>query len=847
MAPRLLLLAALALVFVTAAGQGAKTVRPFAPSCSTSGNYTDGSQYKKNLDQLLAALPTAAGDNGWFYNGTAGTGADQVFGLIMCYADRNATQCLECLAGAPAGITALCPGSRNVSAAYDACVLRYSDTDFFSVASRDEAFYVMWPSTVDQARLENARSSLMNRLARTVPVSLLFVANESAPLAGSSDSVYGLAQCTWDLTAIECSWCLNTYIALLPGRFPNNTGGALKGYSCYIRYSIGAFDITLPPTEPSAPTNAGSNASTPPGTVAGVSFAFMLFIICLSSSWCLISPQKRRRSAKIMTVTKASKHQTPKDARLFRGKPVHDDLEQGVTGPRRFCYDELAAATGNFSDDRRLGRGGFGSVYRGPLTDTNRHVVVKRVSETSRQGWKEFVSEVRIISRLRHRNLVQLNGWCHSGGDELLIVYELMPNGSSDGHLYGPDSQLTWPVRYRIAVGVGEALLYPHQDAERRVVHRDVKPSNVMLDASFTAKLGDFGLARLIDDDRRSHTTGFAGTMGYMDPECVLPGRATVELDVYSFGVLLLEIACGRRPAVRRAGDEDEEEYFVHLVQWVWDSYGAGTILDARLRGQFDGREMACAMLVGLWCAHPDRGLRPTVRQAVNVLRFEAPPPTLPAKMPAFLQFIAELLKLLIRNLLNICFTPNNPSSWAQWVTRNACIASLTGNLVGNHWDTMRSLLPIYRAITVVNLADGTTTSFWHDVWDGHDNLAERFPELLTLCQNNEITVKQAYDGELQRSLTARRSAQANEQLVQVTQIMTQHPLSDGRDQRRSPMLKENGDLVSSLPLPVTSEENTPGIEAVSSPAAKDEAVLAFRPKRLRRPSTRVAGPMWHV
>jgi hypothetical protein len=250
----LLLLAALALLFVMASGQGAKTVLPFAPSCSTSGNYTDGSKYKKNLDQLLASLPTAAGDNGWFYNGTVGTGADKVFGLIMCYADRNETQCLECLAGAPAGITALCPGSRNVSAAYDACVLRYSDTDFFSVAGRDEAFYVTWPSTVDQARLEVARSSLMNRLARTAAGSPpLFVANESAPLAGSSDSVYGLAQCTRDLTASECSWCLTTYVGLLPGRFPNSTGGAIKGYSCYVRYSVGAFDITLPPRRPAPP------------------------------------------------------------------------------------------------------------------------------------------------------------------------------------------------------------------------------------------------------------------------------------------------------------------------------------------------------------------------------------------------------------------------------------------------------------------------------------------------------------------------------------------------------------------------------------------------------------------
>nr|CAB3466456.1 unnamed protein product [Digitaria exilis] len=133
-----------------------------------------------------------------------------------------------------------------------------------------------------------------------------------------------------------------------------------------------------------------------------------------------------------------------------------------------------------------------------------------------------------------------------------------------------------------------------------------------------------------------SHTTGVAGTMGYMDPECMLTGRASVESDVYSFGVLLLEVTCGRRPAVR-VGDDNDEDCFVHLVQWVWDSYGGGTIFDAadaRLAGEFDGREMACTMLVGLWCAHPDRSLRPTIRQAVNVLRFEAPPPILPAKMP---------------------------------------------------------------------------------------------------------------------------------------------------------------------------------------------------------------------
>ncbi|CAL4897894.1 unnamed protein product [Urochloa decumbens] len=375
------------------------------------------------------------------------------------------------------------------------------------------------------------------------------------------------------------------------------------------------------------------------GRVSGNNVA--VFVGCLSAAFILLiigfsviagGNRKRREQSKV-TTRAYKKTGAPKDARLFRGRPVDDDLEEGVAGPQRFCYDDLAAATGDFSDDRRLGSGGFGSVYRGFLTEGDRHVAVKRVSETSRQGWKEFVSEVKIISRLRHRNLVQLIGWCDGDG-ELLIVYELMHNGSLDAHLYDPEHVLTWPVRYGIALGVGAALLYLHEDAERRVVHRDVKPSNVMLDASFTAKLGDFGLARLIDDGRRSHTTGVAGTMGYMDPECMLAGRVDVTSDVYSFGVLLLEVTCGRRPAVRA---RDEDEYFVHLVQWVWDSYGRGSILDAadeRLAGEFDVREMARTMLVGLWCAHPDRSLRPTIRQAVNVLRSEAPPPSLPVKMP---------------------------------------------------------------------------------------------------------------------------------------------------------------------------------------------------------------------
>ncbi|CAN6334924.1 unnamed protein product, partial [Urochloa humidicola] len=228
---------------------------------------------------------------------------------------------------------------------------------------------------------------------------------------------------------------------------------------------------------------------------------------------------------------------------------IEAEFENG-TGPRRFGYSELAIATDNFSDNQKLGQGGFGSVYRGFLQELNLHVAIKRLSRSSNQGRKEYTSEVTIISRLRHRNLVQLIGWSSHGGDELLLVYELMPNGSLDTHLYSTENILSWRVRRDIVLGIGYTLLYLHQEWEQCVLHRDIKPSNVMLDASFNAKLGDFGLARLVDHSRESHTTDLTGTPGYIDPECTVTGRFSTESDIYSFGVLLLEVACGLRPVV---------------------------------------------------------------------------------------------------------------------------------------------------------------------------------------------------------------------------------------------------------------------------------------------------------
>ncbi|MBA0785938.1 hypothetical protein Gotri_025509 [Gossypium trilobum] len=298
--------------------------------------------------------------------------------------------------------------------------------------------------------------------------------------------------------------------------------------------------------------------------------------------------------------------------------------------PRRFSLVELAKVTNNFKGEK-LGEGGFGAVYRGHLGDLDTYVAVKRISKASKQGIKEYASEVKIISRLRHKNLVKLIGWCHEK-HELLLVYEFMANGSLDSHLFKGKSLLNWDVRYKIVQDLASALLYLHEEGDHCVLHRDIKTSNIMLNSNFNAKLGDFGLARLVDHAKGSQTTRLAGTMGYMAPECISSGKVSKESDVYSFGIVALEIACGRRSI-----EPEYEESKASLVAWVWDSYGNQRLLDVadqKLCMVFDDKQIECLLIVGLWCVHPDPSSRPSIRQAIQVLSFEAPLPELPGSRP---------------------------------------------------------------------------------------------------------------------------------------------------------------------------------------------------------------------
>lgn len=312
-------------------------------------------------------------------------------------------------------------------------------------------------------------------------------------------------------------------------------------------------------------------------------------------------------------------------------------LESSTKGPRKFQFKELKSATMNFNPENRLGRGGFGMVYKGFLKDSEEEIAVKRVSKDSNQGEQEFAAEVLTISRLSHKNLVNLIGWCHEK-DELLLVYEFMPNGSLDKHLFSDEISsrhnilLSWERRHKIICGVASALSYLHDGCRDCVLHRDVKSSNVMLDYI----MGDFGLARTIRHDGEKHhlTTKVAGTPGYIAPECLLTGRASVETDVYGFGVFTMEVACGKRPGNNLRNPDSS------IVDWLWDLYGRGRVLDAvdpQLHGVFDEEQMELVMKLGLACCHPNPNQRPSMRVSLQVLNGEAPAPTLPTEKPNFM------------------------------------------------------------------------------------------------------------------------------------------------------------------------------------------------------------------
>uniref|UniRef100_A0ACD5UIZ8 Uncharacterized protein n=1 Tax=Avena sativa TaxID=4498 RepID=A0ACD5UIZ8_AVESA len=290
---------------------------------------------------------------------------------------------------------------------------------------------------------------------------------------------------------------------------------------------------------------------------------------------------------------------------------------QGATGIMAFRYTDLAHATKNFSE--KLGTGGFGSVYKGVLSDSTT-IAVKRLDGT-RQGEKQFRAEVSSLGLVHHVNLVKLIGFC-SQGDNRLLVYENMPNGSLDGHLFKSTAVvLNWDTRYQIVLGIARGISYLHQSCRECVIHCDIKPENILLDASFFPKVADFGMAAFVGRNFSRVLTTFRGTVGYLALEWLSGVAITPKVDVYSFGMVLFEIISGRRNLPEEHTDnEDHVKYFPTLVINKLHGGEIQSLVDPRLHDVFNAEQVERVCKVALWCIQDNEYDRPMMSEVVRVL-----------------------------------------------------------------------------------------------------------------------------------------------------------------------------------------------------------------------------------
>ncbi|XP_068636148.1 PTI1-like tyrosine-protein kinase At3g15890 [Aristolochia californica] len=285
-----------------------------------------------------------------------------------------------------------------------------------------------------------------------------------------------------------------------------------------------------------------------------------------------------------------------------------------------YTLKDLLQATNSFHDDNKLGEGGFGSVYWG-RTSKGSEIAVKRLKAMTAKAEMEFAVEVEILGRVRHKNLLGLRGF-YAGGDERLIVYDYMPNHSLITHLHGQlaaDALLDWPRRMNIVLGSAEGLLYLHHDAQPHIIHRDIKASNVLLDSEFQPKVADFGFAKLMPEGVSHLTTRVKGTLGYLAPEYAMWGKVSESCDVYSFGILLLEIISARKPIEKLPGGIKRD-----IVQWAKPMVDKGSfdqIADPRLQGQIDRDQLRTVILVAMRCTDSNPESRPTMMEIVAFLK----------------------------------------------------------------------------------------------------------------------------------------------------------------------------------------------------------------------------------
>lgn len=457
-------------------------------------------------------------------------------------------------------------------------------------------------------------------------------ATKEATISGFQ-TLYCMAQCTDDLSPLDCSSCLSVAIGALPQCCNGKQGGRVLFPSCNIRYELYPFyennTPSSPPSTPPAssappgivpPTNTsslGGSSGITSGTIVAIvvpiTVAVLLFIVGI----CFLCIRGRKK-----------KH----DSAAARDPKTETDIT--TVESLRYDLSTLEEATNKFSEANKLGEGGFGEVYKGVLP-SGEQIAVKRLSKHSGQGGEQFKNEVELVAQLQHRNLARLLGFCLER-EEKILVYEFVANKSLDYILFDPEKQrlLYWTRRYKIIGGIARGIQYLHEDSRLKIIHRDLKASNILLDGDMNPKISDFGMAKLFGvDQTKGNTSRIVGTYGYMSPEYAMQGDFSIKSDVYSFGVLVMEIISGKKNSSFYETGAAED-----LVSYAWKLWKNGTpleLVDHTVRESYTPNEAIRCIHIGLLCVQEDPDDRPTM--ATIVLMLESHTVTLPVpKQPAF-------------------------------------------------------------------------------------------------------------------------------------------------------------------------------------------------------------------
>ncbi|XP_054811718.1 cysteine-rich receptor-like protein kinase 10 [Prosopis cineraria] len=576
------------------------------------------SSYKANLNQLLSRLSADSTTGKRYSNTTVGNTADDaVYGHYDCRIDLAGYFCQFCLSTATREVLQRCPNQLSAVLWYDFCILRYSNKNFFGNVTASPWWNVSDAKMMSVSGEGKKAESYLRSLIEKATEGMKELGAKGEFDLGGGRKRYGLVQCSKDLDTEGCRQCLEAMVDKVPQCCEQKQGWQVSSPSCMIKYNDYMFYQSSSSLSPNPPSE-NNGVSKSKALIISITVFMGVALLCVGF---FIWRRKTR------------KEEMPLESNLMINDPSQREASLNTDLPT-IPLIVIQQSTHHFSEVSKLGEGGFGPVYKGTLPD-GREIAVKRLSQTSGQGTKEFKNEVIFIAKLQHRNLVRLLGCCIEQNEKLL-VYEYMPNSSLDFHLFSEENRkkLNWERRLHIINGIAKGLSYLHEDSRLRIIHRDLKASNVLLDHEMNPKISDFGLARTFEGAQNQgiNTGRVMGTYGYMAPEYAMQGLFSVKSDAYSFGVVLLEIICGKR--IR---DFHLCECGQSLLIYTWNLWCEGKclkLMDPMLEDSYIGSEVLKCIHIGLLCVQEDAKDRPTMSTIVVMLASDTmsfPKPNRPA------------------------------------------------------------------------------------------------------------------------------------------------------------------------------------------------------------------------